>query len=982
MSHPSDPPRRHSVGTSPPRFFAGPAHTPPPPPPPFSGGRYMPPPTSPQQQQPNNPPFNFPAPMSRGPPPPPPSFTSGRDLPAPMSTPSIHRPGSSMSISAMLGDAPAPAREPASQLSHHSPPFSTKSAPSPDIGSMPSRSSRHSDPASAEGLLRRPRSPEKFGSAGSEFSRPARSSSIGYSPAPFAGERISPNQDQRRYPSFSQPPTYGGSLKTSPHMPEQSMSGNGRPTEMHGPTSVISPLATPMAGPREGVVEVSRASDPSPRPMGPEYFRGPPAMFPGERERAVEEARAIEQRAAEDRAAFEARQEAERGAMWGMRMPPRHSFDEQQMTGPSTLNRPPGPGFQAYPPTTRSPFVAPSPPLRNQGLQPPGSSQPPHMAAPRTESSGAFEPESIDRGRPMPQSLTAFGGIFSPRPRIVEQQAQPQGPPPPPKPVEEPPPPTASSRNYLGVNSDVKKTGRVSPAPQAVQGAQGQVNGPGEPGIKSEFGRMFSGIGSGVGSVMTAGPGSSGSQTPFGQSPSKKDDAAAVTEGTPIPGVNEPEPPRPARNGSRAGGKRSRKAKEEAAAAAAANATAATTSTASAAAEQESIDGRATPGATTARGTKRPRPHTHHHHHHHNHPHHHHHHHHRHEDGSISPISAPGASQTFAATNGAKRSGSPLPSATADAAPLAQQQQHHHHHAPPPSHHHHHHHHAAPKSSTAGQTTTAPAAAATSTSPTRKPKLTVLNQAVINSISNLPRHHLGSTLYAPRVTVPSILASSEEAKFGYASTGRPLPRFEGKSNCTFTVRVPRYYLSREHREVVCRRRAVWGTGVYTDDSDPLAAAIHSGWVRGDWGDDVDVSMLDSGAEVSESKSGTSSSTVATTNGAFWTKPPSSGPAAPPEGCDLHITLLILPALEKYASCVGNGVRSRSWDDSHDGASFKIEGVTWVDEGVERGEERTGEARRKRLRALMNVGLAAAATGTRMRLKGKSPETGRIGAVAA
>jgi hypothetical protein len=67
-------------------------------------------------------------------------------------------------------------------------------------------------------------------------------------------------------------------------------------------------------------------------------------------------------------------------------------------------------------------------------------------------------------------------------------------------------------RSFLGVQ-EINRKGRVSPLPQAVQGAQGQLGGPGgEPGIKSEFGRMFSGIGSGVGSAMgvpspvTAGP--------------------------------------------------------------------------------------------------------------------------------------------------------------------------------------------------------------------------------------------------------------------------------------------------------------------------------------------------------------------------------------------------------------------------------------------------------------------------------------------
>ena len=48
------------------------------------------------------------------------------------------------------------------------------------------------------------------------------------------------------------------------------------------------------------------------------------------------------------------------------------------------------------------------------------------------------------------------------------------------------------------------KRGRLSPLPQAVQGAQPKARGPAsEPGIKNEFARMFSGIGSGVGSAMS-----------------------------------------------------------------------------------------------------------------------------------------------------------------------------------------------------------------------------------------------------------------------------------------------------------------------------------------------------------------------------------------------------------------------------------------------------------------------------------------------
>jgi hypothetical protein len=67
------------------------------------------------------------------------------------------------------------------------------------------------------------------------------------------------------------------------------------------------------------------------------------------------------------------------------------------------------------------------------------------------------------------------------------------------------------SRSLLGIN-DPNRRGRASPLPQAVQGAQAQLVGPGtDPNIKSEFGRIFQGLGSSLG-----GP---GTLTPSRQSP-------------------------------------------------------------------------------------------------------------------------------------------------------------------------------------------------------------------------------------------------------------------------------------------------------------------------------------------------------------------------------------------------------------------------------------------------------------------------------
>jgi hypothetical protein len=126
------------------------------------------------------------------------------------------------------------------------------------------------------------------------------------------------------------------------------------------------------------------------------------------------------------------------------------------------------------------------------------------------------------------------------------------------------------------------------------------MSGPGgEPGIKSEFGRMFSGIGSGVGTVMaTTGPASSGIlRTAFNQSPLKREESGdSMTSRLDIDSRETPTP-----GASSRGGRRGRKSKND-------DKT-----------DGDSVDGRSTPGGSV-RGVKRSR-HGHHHHHHHPHGH-------------------------------------------------------------------------------------------------------------------------------------------------------------------------------------------------------------------------------------------------------------------------------------------------------------------------------------------------------------------------
>jgi Histone deacetylation protein Rxt3 len=243
-------------------------------------------------------------------------------------------------------------------------------------------------------------------------------------------------------------------------------------------------------------------------------------------------------------------------------------------------------------------------------------------------------------------------------------------------------------------------------------------------------------------------------------------------------------------------------------------------------------------------------------------------------------------------------------------------------------------------------------------------------------VKDRPRNHLGSELYAPQVSpvdIPSATLSPTNIQTNagtariYRSIYKPSREFsESNWNCTFTVRVPRYYLMPTEREKICAGANLWGTSIYTDDSDPVAMAIHSGWIRGEWGDGVDASLLDiapppTDLEVPEEMDA-----------------PPPAPIIPPEDCEAHITMVILPTLQRYQGAVMNGIKSRpfgppptgSKDEKkevehdlerslavHDGSSWMISSIRWVDERLDRGYGRTA-AEKRRHRADIRESVAA------------------------
>jgi hypothetical protein len=478
-------------------------------------------------------------------------------------------------------------------------------------------------------------------------------------------------------------------------------------------------------------------------------------------------------------------------------------------------------------------------------------------------------------------------------------------------------------RAVLNISPELNRKGRNSPLPQAVQGAQPKHIGPGgdNPGIKSEFGRMFSGLGSGVGSATpTPQQYANGTTTPSRLTPSRNMEGAEIARAD-----NEND-----RGGLKSGrgGKKTRRPREEVERG-----------------EAEIFDGRMTP-SLSQRGNKRSK--TAHHHHHHAH-HHHHHHAQQHEHADAQH---PNPFNTI------RFPSNPLSQSSLITHPTHHHHHHHGAHAHQPPHHHHH----PPRPLPVF----------------RKPTTTINSKQLLEEVAHHPRNHLGSHLYEADVSTLSVSAPSDP-RTSFASTMKPIPNFAGQENSTYMIRVPRWYIARTKEEIeagelnrleeICKRRQVFGTDIYTDDSDVVAAAVHSGWLKGDFGDwnedlqevcrDEDHAEHTQEKEKEKEKEKDDAPPPKVQNGTFSIKDESplslpskpSKPIVPPSNYDAHITILILPPLESYASTSQHHILSREWSKNapHDGMSFAIHRIDFVNEGAaSRSLPRGAKARKARM----------------------------------
>ncbi|OGE53840.1 hypothetical protein PENARI_c007G04198 [Penicillium arizonense] len=817
-----------------------------------------------------------------------PASLMSRDVP----TSQAHRPGSSMSISAMLGSDPdRPAREP----TRESAPFFSRPSASLFGNPPPSSSSAAMSPPTAlarpspleNTFFRRSQTPEK------PFSKPQTNrayrsgsggSGLGAEHSTFGGLARSSLSQYPEKPHSTHPSPRISSAEVSYNEPRRmSLSGPiARPSSQppNAETPSRPPGYSPISQPGGGAAD--RAFESGPRPASGSYggIDSQHGRFGGVfGDRRMDDAI---QRERERAATLGDPKLSQPGYRYGSHYAERDPRDRDSGSTWEHRSHPPSPESKRFPAPDHGStfgFGAIQSYTKSLGSQP-GNRQSQISLQSRNSQPTPPPHDPYARHQTQPPrlgstpTLAVSTAVASSGLAALADEGRRKG-------SDE----LLHHRSLLAVGAEGKRGGRASPLPQAVQGAQAPFIGPaGESSIKNDLGRVFSGIGSGVGGV-TASAGGSGPSTPLGSSPFKRDSLT----GRSINGEAIDEAARLARPPS-ASGRRSRRPRDE---------------------EQMELEANDPRGVLSARNARRSR---------HAHHHHHHHHHHRHkadeEAATLTSLHRP--------ANFFHRTSPADPSA-------------HHHH----SHHHHHHHHA-------------PRQAIPAASPIREPRTTVNLEPLLSSVAHLPRHHLGSTLYSPRVGAPAARSSVDSSKFGYTTTPRPLPRFEKRENCTFTVRVPRFRIDQSHREEICARRALWGTGVYTDDSDPVAAAIHSGFIRGAWGEDVDESMLDLEIKDTYQHAPQAPAEAEGSKGKSPTKEPRL-PPIPPADKDLHITLLVLPRVAQYDSTLLFGIKSRKYTGRHDGMSFKVHAVDWVEEGVGRGEERSGEARRKRLRTLMQSG---------------------------
>ncbi|KAI9251817.1 histone deacetylation protein Rxt3-domain-containing protein [Phascolomyces articulosus] len=192
--------------------------------------------------------------------------------------------------------------------------------------------------------------------------------------------------------------------------------------------------------------------------------------------------------------------------------------------------------------------------------------------------------------------------------------------------------------------------------------------------------------------------------------------------------------------------------------------------------------------------------------------------------------------------------------------------------------------------------------------PQSPPQKVVRNDKVWEKLQGLPERRLGSYIYSP---------------------GMLLPINESQLNGLIQVVIPARYLTFENPQM--KRKALWGTDIYTDDSDIVPMIVHSGkydmpFVEPDI-DPRDPFFLALGASdmiFQEDPYNKKKKPSTTMNGG------SNHHTIPDH--DVKVTLRVVPTLKRYTGTIRHCISSRTWNGNHDGSSYWVENVEKIQRG--------------------------------------------------
>lgn len=203
-----------------------------------------------------------------------------------------------------------------------------------------------------------------------------------------------------------------------------------------------------------------------------------------------------------------------------------------------------------------------------------------------------------------------------------------------------------------------------------------------------------------------------------------------------------------------------------------------------------------------------------------------------------------------------------------------------------------------------------------------------LNYVDVNYSSQ--RRHLGTLYYHLQGTgsFDENSLETEELSFPYdsISTSVPppfLPLFTNNEiNCLLTIKLSYEDIQTALGTTTVNHRVqnneVWGTEIYTDDSDILLVLRHCGVIP---------------SANSKTRTPANISNCDQVSGVF---PPGNAPY------DLSVDILLLPPLQKYTSTERHGIHSREWDTWHDGLSFGVYSVVVTPRDTSTTNIATGE----------------------------------------